>query len=102
MEKVLLDYVFERVCVIGFKPVTVPDLVSTAVTEACGVVRNDGRHLQVNSLKFFPKNFFSQYTLDGEPDVALSGTAEMGIASLLQGRTFEIEQLPVRLVSLSR
>ncbi|VDM72062.1 unnamed protein product [Strongylus vulgaris] len=78
LEKAVLDYVFDRVCVLGFKPVSVPDLVSKEVTEACG------------------------YTLLDEPDVALSGTAEMGISALLRNKTFAEEQLPLRVVALSR
>ncbi|CDH93004.1 serine--tRNA ligase [Caenorhabditis elegans] len=44
-----------------------------------------------------------QYTLAGEEShTKLSGTAEMGIAAFLRGRTFNQDQLPIRLVSLSR
>ncbi|CAJ0601952.1 unnamed protein product [Cylicocyclus nassatus] len=88
LEKVVLDYVFDRVCVLGFKPVSVPDLISKEVTEACGVSQRTQKDIQ--------------YSLQDEPDVALSGTAEMGISALLRNKTFAEEQLPLRLVALSR
>ena len=57
-----------------------------------------------------------QYLLTDEPDTALSGTAEMGIAAMLQNRKFKLSffviqkkfldfrksELPLRLVSQSR
>ncbi|ETN79510.1 putative serine--tRNA ligase [Necator americanus] len=88
LERVVLDYVFDRVCVLGFKPVSVPDLVSKEVTEACGVSQRTQKDIQ--------------YSLQDEPDVALSGTAEMGISALLREKTFDEEQLPLRIVAMSR
>ncbi|CAO4374599.1 unnamed protein product [Caenorhabditis nigoni] len=89
LEKALLDYAYERVCALGFRPITVPDLVSGEVTQACGVMQRSDHPIQ--------------YTLAGdEAHTKLSGTAEMGIAAFLRGRTFQEEQLPIRLVSLSR
>lgn len=89
LEKALLNYAYERVCALGFRPITVPDIVSGEVTQACGVMQRSDHPIQ--------------YTLGGEETHAkLSGTAEMGIAAFLKGRTFQEEQLPVRLVSLSR
>ncbi|CAP22951.2 Protein CBR-SARS-2 [Caenorhabditis briggsae] len=89
LEKALLDYAYERVCALGFRPITVPDLVSGEVTQACGVMQRSEHPIQ--------------YTLAGdEAHTKLSGTAEMGIAAFLRGRTFQEEQLPIRLVSLSR
>ncbi|EPB69552.1 serine--tRNA ligase [Ancylostoma ceylanicum] len=88
LERVVLDYVFDRVCVLGFKPVSVPDLVAREVTEACGVSQRTQKDMQ--------------YTLQDEPDIVLSGTAEMGISALLRNKTFEEEQLPLRVVAMSR
>uniref|UniRef100_A0A8R1HYV2 serine--tRNA ligase n=1 Tax=Caenorhabditis japonica TaxID=281687 RepID=A0A8R1HYV2_CAEJA len=89
LEKALLDYAYERVCAIGFRPITIPDIVSGEVTQACGVTQTSDHPIQ--------------YSLgDDEPHTKLSGTAEMGIAAFLRGRKFQEEQLPIRLVSLSR
>ncbi|KHJ74886.1 tRNA ligase class II core domain protein [Oesophagostomum dentatum] len=88
LERVILEYVFDRVCVLGFKPVYVPDLVSKEVTEACGVSQRTQKDIQ--------------YSLQDEPDVALSGTAEMGISALLRNKLFDEEQLPLRVVAMSR
>ncbi|CAI4225431.1 unnamed protein product [Auanema sp. JU1783] len=89
LERALLKSTFERLTALGFKPVTVPDLVSLDITEACGVLSRKSN-----------KNI--QYTLKDEPNVALSGTAEMGIASLLKNQILDASHLPLRLVSMSR
>lgn len=63
--------------------------MSGEVTQACGVMQRSDHPIQ--------------YTLAGEEShTKLSGTAEMGIAAFLRGRTFNQDQLPIRLVSLSR
>ncbi|KHJ90592.1 putative serine--tRNA ligase [Oesophagostomum dentatum] len=64
------------------------DLVSKEVTEACGVSQRTQKDIQ--------------YSLQDEPDVALSGTAEMGISALLRNKLFDEEQLPLRVVAMSR
>ncbi|KAK6009641.1 hypothetical protein OSTOST_25419 [Ostertagia ostertagi] len=38
LERVLLEYVFERVSALDFKPVSVPDLVTKEIAEECGVL----------------------------------------------------------------
>lgn len=88
LERALLEYVFDRVCVLDFKPISVPDLVSKEVTAACGLFQN------------FPRNM--QYSLEDEPNLALTGTGEMGIAAFLQNQIVEEERLPLRLVTMSR
>ncbi|PIO63342.1 tRNA ligase class II core domain protein [Teladorsagia circumcincta] len=88
LERVLLEYVFERVSALDFKPVSVPDLVTKEITEACGVIQRSQKDIQ--------------YTLQNEENIVLSGTAEMGISALLRDRTFQEEQLPFRFVAMSR
>ncbi|KJH47952.1 putative serine--tRNA ligase [Dictyocaulus viviparus] len=88
LERALIDYVFDRLCVLDFKPVSVSDLVSRKITEACGVFQTHSKSLQ--------------YSLQNEPDVALSGTGEMGIAAYMQNQTIDEERLPLRLVTMSR
>ncbi|KAE9420154.1 hypothetical protein Angca_008907, partial [Angiostrongylus cantonensis] len=88
LERALLEYVFDRVCVLDFKPISVPDLVSKEVTEACGLFQSS------------PKNI--QYSLEDEPNVVLSGTGEMGVAAYLQNQIVGEERLPLRFVTMSR
>ncbi|VDO36648.1 unnamed protein product [Haemonchus placei] len=88
LERALLEYVFDRVSALDFKPVSVPDILSKEITEACGVIQREEKDIQ--------------YSLRNEEDVALSGTAEMGISALLKNRIFQEEQLPYRLVAMSR
>ncbi|VDM58251.1 unnamed protein product [Angiostrongylus costaricensis] len=88
LERALLEYVFDRVCVLDFKPISVPDLVSKEVTEACGLFQSS------------PKSI--QYSLEDEPNVVLSGTGEMGVASCLQNQIVDEERLPLRFVTMSR
>ncbi|KHJ85788.1 hypothetical protein OESDEN_14477 [Oesophagostomum dentatum] len=77
LERVILEYVFDRVCVLGFKPVYVPDLVSKEVTEACGVSQRTQKD--------------TQYSLQDEPDVALSGTAEVEMYVMCTAEQSEAE-----------
>ncbi|GMR49618.1 hypothetical protein PMAYCL1PPCAC_19813, partial [Pristionchus mayeri] len=85
LERAVLDYAWTRVEALGFKPVHVSDLVPTDIGEACGMMHDR-----------------MQYTLDSDRSTALSGTAEMGIASMLRGSIFPAEQLPLRFVAMSR
>uniref|UniRef100_A0A1I7YZ85 serine--tRNA ligase n=1 Tax=Steinernema glaseri TaxID=37863 RepID=A0A1I7YZ85_9BILA len=89
LEKQLLDYAFKKVVARGFRPVTVPDLVEKKVTAACGLVQRSG-HTNI------------QYVLNDHPDTCLSGTAEMGISALVRDRIVREEDLPLRLVAVSR
>ncbi|XGW29301.1 hypothetical protein V3C99_008820 [Haemonchus contortus] len=88
LERALLEYVFDRVSALDFKPVSVSDILSKEITEACGVIQREEKDIQ--------------YSLRDDEDVALSGTAEMGISALLKNRIFQEEQLPYRLVAMSR
>ncbi|CAD6195185.1 unnamed protein product [Caenorhabditis auriculariae] len=88
LESALLDYAYERANVLGFKPISVSDIVSGDVTAACGLSQRSDQNIQYSLLK--------------EPSVKLSGTAEMGIAAFMRGRTFLEEQMPVRVIALSR
>ncbi|KAJ1358930.1 hypothetical protein KIN20_017499 [Parelaphostrongylus tenuis] len=88
LERALLEYVYDRVRVLDFRPITVPDIVSKEVTEGCGLFQTSAKDMQ--------------YSLEDEPDVALSGTGEMGIAAFLQNQIVEEERLPLRFVTMSR
>lgn len=59
LERAVLDYVFDRVCVLGFKPVSVPDLVAKEVTEACGVSQRTQKDMQVYLFFFFARSDFA-------------------------------------------
>ncbi|KAJ1373845.1 hypothetical protein KIN20_036371 [Parelaphostrongylus tenuis] len=80
LERALLEYVYDRVRVLDFRPITVPDIVSKEVTEGCGLFQTSAKDMQ--------------YSLEDEPDLALSGTGEMGIAAFLQNQIVEEERLP--------
>ncbi|KAK0398134.1 hypothetical protein QR680_002444 [Steinernema hermaphroditum] len=89
LEKQLLNYAHEKVVSHGFKPVIVPDLVEKSITAACGVIQREN---QTNI----------QYALKDNADLCLSGTAEMGFGALLRGKVIKEEDLPMRLVAVSR
>ena len=67
------------------------DILPKVVTQACGlnIREEEGAHP-------------IQYSLTDFPPMCLSGTAEMGIAQTLEGKTFEESELPLFLVAESR
>lgn len=72
----------------NFTPVIVPQLLYSDIIKSCG---------------FTPFGLRSQvYTLKGDQNICLTGTAEMPLASLNIGETFPEEDLPKKYCSLSR
>lgn len=88
LELALLMYVYSFVEKNGFKPVVVPDIVHQSIPEACGLQQRSDKDIL--------------YRLEEHSDFCLSGTSEMGLGSLVKGRVFSHDELPVKLTALSR
>ncbi|KAK9506187.1 hypothetical protein O3M35_008168 [Rhynocoris fuscipes] len=90
LEEALIQYTINHLLKREFLLVSVPDLLPRTVIEYCGMDTR-GERTQV-------------YSLDEEcgRDICLSGTAEMGIAHLLQGKKFNRSKLPIKFASVSR
>uniref|UniRef100_A0AC35TSL2 Serine--tRNA ligase n=1 Tax=Rhabditophanes sp. KR3021 TaxID=114890 RepID=A0AC35TSL2_9BILA len=90
LEKAILNYVFNYVKNLGFVPVIVPDLIHNNVTVGCGVIQKADH----NSI---------QYSVFNNPSLHLSGTAEMGLGALIEGKMFtNSNEFPKKFVALSR
>ncbi|XP_071080067.1 serine--tRNA ligase, mitochondrial-like [Haliotis cracherodii] len=90
LEQALIQYTVDRVKQKGFQLVTVPDMIHPAVIESCGF-KTSGERTQV-------------YKLDPSKhgDVCLAGTSEMPLAGYFMNEELQLDQLPVKLSSISR
>ncbi|VDK82066.1 unnamed protein product [Litomosoides sigmodontis] len=88
LEFALLDYVSSVVEQKGFKPVVVPDIIHESIPEGCGLQQRSDKDIL--------------YRLRNYDDFCLSGTSEMGLSSLVSGRVFGHDELPLKLKALSR
>ncbi|CAG9532540.1 unnamed protein product [Cercopithifilaria johnstoni] len=88
LELALLDYVSSVVEQRGFRPVIVPDIIHASIPEGCGLQQRSDKDIL--------------YRLKNYDDLCLSGTSEMGLSSLVSGRVFGHDELPLKLKALSR
>lgn len=86
LELALQQWAVNRAVGEGFTPVVTPDLVQSWVVEGCGF-NPRGEHTQVYQLK--------------DSELCLVGTAEIALAGMLAGSTFEHAELPLKLVGTS-
>lgn len=91
LEETLIKYSLTELLKRNFQLVLVPDILPSTVLESCGMNVNTDR-TQIYSL---------DPTLHG-PGLCLSGTAEMALAGMLMNTTHNIEELPLKLASVSR
>ncbi|ODQ78204.1 hypothetical protein BABINDRAFT_162871 [Babjeviella inositovora NRRL Y-12698] len=91
LEQALIQYAISKARAHGFHMVVPPSIVKQSLVHACGFQpRDQGGEQQV-------------YQLAGPNEgLSLTGTAEIPLAGLGLGRTFEKEALPVKYVGVSR
>ncbi|KAJ8914578.1 hypothetical protein NQ315_017283, partial [Exocentrus adspersus] len=90
LEHALVNHFLERLVKNKFQLVSVPDVLSRDVVESCGM-NTRGQRNQV-------------YSLDPiyGPDLCLSGTSEIALAGFRSGKIISEEELPLKLVAISR
>ncbi|KAM3965258.1 seryl-tRNA synthetase, mitochondrial [Aphomia sociella] len=91
LEEALIKYTITTLLDNNFHLVSVPDVLPRYVLESCGMSVNSDR-TQI-------------YSLDANhhgPDMFLSGTAEMSLASLLMNSVHAASDLPLKLAAVSR
>ena len=87
LELGLIAWSMQQLAAKRFVPTLVPDLCRLEMIEACG---------------FNPRGPESQiYGIDGNDGLGLIGTAEIPLAGLAAGRTFQEDELPSRVVGFS-
>lgn len=88
-ETALIDYALSIVLdKHKFELMQVPDILNADVPRNCGLVSRTEKHIV--------------YNLKNHPEYCLSGTGEMGVASYLENRTFDVDELPKKFVTVSR
>ncbi|KAG8190651.1 hypothetical protein JTE90_002605 [Oedothorax gibbosus] len=90
LEQALVRYSLAKLRKKNFLQVSVPDIISRDDIERCGM-RTDNKHSQI----FHIDEAWS-------PNVCLSGTSEISLASYLSKKTFPLSKLPLRFCAASR
>ncbi|CAL1280300.1 unnamed protein product [Larinioides sclopetarius] len=90
LEQALVRFALSKLRKKGFQMVSVPDIVPKSFLENCGM-RTTNKHSQV-------------FHIDKSwaPDLCLSGTSEMALASYLSDETHDVSNLPIKLCAASR
>ncbi|XP_055911334.1 serine--tRNA ligase, mitochondrial [Eupeodes corollae] len=86
MEHALTQYFLTKLKSVGFRLISVPDILPKEVIEGCGM-QTSGERTQVYKLN------------SGK---CLSGTSEMALAGYFSNKIFDEEELPLRVTSVSR
>ncbi|XP_037044558.1 serine--tRNA ligase, mitochondrial-like [Bradysia coprophila] len=87
MEEALIQYTVDKLDANGFELISVPEILPPEVIEGCGMKTTGERH-QV--FKTLPDN------------LCLSGTSEMALGGFFAGKRFHIDELPIRVMAVSR
>ncbi|CAL1547465.1 unnamed protein product [Lymnaea stagnalis] len=90
LERAIVSFTIDRLFTKGFELVSVPDLLYSGVINSCGFKTTSGRS-QVYQLH--------DKCLNG---ACLAGTAEMSLAGYFMNETIPLEQLPKRMMAVSR
>ncbi|XP_011497267.1 PREDICTED: serine--tRNA ligase, mitochondrial [Ceratosolen solmsi marchali] len=90
LEQALIMYTIKELLSHNFHLVSVPDILPSQILERCGLI-NDGDRKLVYEIEPYYGNVFS-----------LSGTAEMALAYKLSNKVFSYDELPIKLVAVSR
>ncbi|BFZ07157.1 hypothetical protein BsWGS_10196 [Bradybaena similaris] len=90
LEKALVSFTLDRLLKKGFELVSVPDLLYSGVIDSCGFKTSSDR-TQVYHLH--------PHCLNG---ACLAGTAEMSLAGYFMNEVIPYDQLPKRMVAVSR
>uniref|UniRef100_A0A182NC43 serine--tRNA ligase n=1 Tax=Anopheles dirus TaxID=7168 RepID=A0A182NC43_9DIPT len=96
LEQALINYTVDGLWRRNFELITVPDVLPGRIIESCGMSVHGERN-QVYKLAG------ATAAADCPPEpLCLSGTSEMALAGYFAGRTLPLEQLPRRLMAVSR
>ncbi|CAL7937404.1 unnamed protein product [Xylocopa violacea] len=90
LEDALVYYTIGKLTRLGFKLVSVPDIIPTKVIERCGLITDNERTLTYNLDPFYGDSY------------SLSGTAEMSLAYKVMNTIFDSADLPLKVAAVSR
>lgn len=95
LEMALANYAVSIAIKHGFTPVLTPDVVKEDVATRCGFQPRDEANAAAT------QNYYLQRTKE-EPQLVLSGTAEIPLAAMFAEKVFEHAALPRKVVGLGR
>lgn len=87
MEEALVQYTIDKLEANGFELVSVPELLPPEVIEGCGMKTTGKRH---------------QIFKTHQNNLCLSGTSEMALGGYFAGKRFHVDELPIRVMAVSR
>ncbi|EJD03657.1 seryl-tRNA synthetase [Fomitiporia mediterranea MF3/22] len=96
LEMALTQYALSKAVARGFKPVTTPDVVKADVAMRCGFQPRDQGDPPVHQM------YHLQNTNPAQPELVLSGTAEIPLGGLFANSVYQEEELPLKVVGLGR
>ncbi|KAI9737376.1 MAG: Serine--tRNA ligase, mitochondrial [Cirrosporium novae-zelandiae] len=94
LEQALIQYALELATKQGWKPVSPPSIVYTHMADACGFNPRD-HHGEQQIYKLAQKG-------EKKPGRSLAGTAEIPLAAMKAQKTFEADELPLKVIGSSR
>lgn len=94
LELALTNYVLSIALRHGFKPVLTPDVVRADIARRCGFNPRDA-HADPPVSQMY-------HIAESEPELVLSGTAEVPLAGLFANRILGLNEVPTKLVGLGR
>ena len=96
LELALTQYAMSKATQRGFIPTTAPDVVKADVAMRCGFQPRDQSDPPVHQM------YHLQSATPAQPELVLSGTAEIPLAGLFANKIYQEEELPLKLVGLGR
>ena len=96
LERALVKYAVAKLRHAGFSLISVPDILRPEVIQRCGFETDNVSNNAVYKVRL-PGSGGEE-----EDEFCLSGTAEMGIAGFLKGKTFRASELPLKIAAISR
>lgn len=96
LEMALTQYALSKAIQRGFTPATTPDVVKADVAMRCGFQPRDVGDPPVHQM------YHLQSATPAQPELVLSGTAEIPLAGLFANKVYKEEEFPLKVVGLGR
>ena len=96
LENALVQYALSKAVTHGYTPILTPDIIRHDIATRCGFQPRDRSDPPVHQM------YHIQQTSRGQPELVLSGTAEIPLGGMFAMRDFAHEELPVKAVALGR
>lgn len=96
LELALIQYALNKALARGFTPTITPDVIRSDVATRCGFQPRDAGDTPVHQM------YHLQKATPAQPELVLSGTAEIPLAGLFANKIYEENVLPLKHVGLGR